>query len=91
MGKLGYSGGWGGGNYNIDGRPFSFNRDEEYIVLIGECEVVCNIKTTHGRDSDQGHYYDWDRNDPYFTAVVFGINMELPLMNHIKEGVVFVK
>ena len=86
MAKVTYQGGWNGGSYSVDGKPFAFKKKVVYNTIINGHPVPCFVQTIHSYDSDHGHRYDWSREDLYFNVSVFGIVIQLEALPYIEQG-----
>jgi hypothetical protein len=62
--KVSYQSNWGGGNWFVDGQPFSPKVGTQFKILIdSEEESIATVKERKGEDYDHGHTYAWTNFD----------------------------
>lgn len=98
MRKLDYVSGWMGGSYQIsefgEAGMITLGAVKRFWIKPDDSEAVeiqATLKKFHGVDDDHGHQYSWARIDAYITVHVLGVPIEVPLMQFIEKGVVFVE
>ena len=88
MQKLTYQDGWNGGHYNVDLEKVS------KFALMHEgklVEVAVKKFVEYGSDDDMGRTYRWKRTDANLILNAFGFGIEVPLMQFIERGLVYVE
>ena len=88
MQKLTYQDGWNGGHYNVDLEKVS------KFALMHEgklVEVAVKKFVEYGSDDDMGRTYHWKRTDANLILNAFGFGIEVPLMQFIERGLVYVE
>lgn len=61
IGVLRYSGGWNGGEWFLNNRPFTLHG--KVYVKFGDKYFRIDSVARHGTDHDHGHAYDWTNFD----------------------------
>lgn len=98
MKKLEYVSDWNGGRYqlaDIGHAGVVFLNEVKAFWLKPEgysgTQINVELYKTSGVDHDHGHQYSWTRVDATLKLSVMGVDVKVPLMEFIQQGVIYVE
>lgn len=98
MKKLEYVSDWNGGRYQLNdfGHAGVVSLSEIKAFWLkpegySGTQINVELYKTSGVDHDHGHQYDWTRVDASLKLNVMGVDVKVPLMEFIQQGVIYVE